>query len=99
MFSSSVFISQEARISLTHVTLCVCVLLVTVSALTWSTQVLLCSSRVQRRLMGRWLRISAGVSLKRTAGGSYTPPLRWAEVCLAACSGAVEGDEDNLKVV
>lgn len=65
-----------------------------VLAPTWSTRALLCSIQGQQRLPGRWLHISAGVSLKHTAGGSYTRPLRGAEVCLAACSAAVEGGDE-----
>lgn len=47
----------------------------TEAILTWSTLVLLCSIRAQWQLKGRQLHISAGVSLKHTADGSYIRPL------------------------
>lgn len=58
------------------------------SLLTWSRRALPCSIPVQWLSQGRWLHISAGVSLRRTAGGSYTLLLRSAEVCSAVCSAA-----------
>lgn len=55
---------------------------------TWSIPALLCSIPAQWLLVGRWLHISAGVSLRRTKDGSYTLLLRLAWVCSEACFGA-----------
>lgn len=79
----------EATISPKRVTVLICL------APTWSTRALPYSIQGQQRLPGRRLHISAGVSLKHTAGGSYTRPLRGAEVCLAGCSAAVEGGDEH----